>query len=714
MAALAQPMLNSNGWGQWLWQWLKVELAPYPGRYVLVARMVGASTLVMVLSMTFRLPYGAYAAVYALVLSRESLVETASAVRMMTIGYALAGGYAIVGAMLVAGDPMLRFFWVAASLFLIFFLLSATKNYGVAARFGYLVAITIPLWDRQIPAEARVEGTLWAVGALTMAIAIGLLLEAGLAAIRKENDLMDPVTERLACVEELLRAYANDRPVSATNQAALERFSMLGTSRLRRILHRSGYGPQYAQQMGAVVALAGRLVDIAANFARLATPVSEEARSRIDSLAGRIATIRDNLKNSVIPLRDPLCESPAPGPEMLDELEKTVSLIPEAFVDSTSTTLFAPSSREDLPPVLFSDILTNAEHIKFGLRGALAATACYVIYNALFWSEVSTAVTTCLLTALTTVGASRQKQVLRFAGALVGGLGVGLTVQVFILPYIDSIVGFTVLFVVVASGAAWIATASPRLSYLGVQVAVAFCLINLQEFTIQTSLTVGRDRVIGILLGLFMMWLFFDQLWSVPAGVEMRRAFVSNLRLLAQGAREPVSADARTAMERSYRLRETIQVHLDKVRSLGDGVLFEFGPSRQRDLALRALIRTWQPQLRALFIMRIALWKHRVGLPGFELPETIRSRQRAYDESSAQLLEELADRFDRNGPCGEINLMDHSQMLLQLTLQQIQTEGSGRDSYAALLRNTNKVMTSLATEIVSSRAESPSPDGATP
>jgi len=58
--------------------------------------------------------------------------------------------------------------------------------------------------------------------------------------------------------------------------------------------------------------------------------------------------------------------------------------------------------------------------------------------------------------------------------------------------------------------------------------------------------------------------------------------------------------------------------------------------------------------------------------------------------------------------------MDHSQMLLQLTLQQIQTEGSGRDSYAALLRNTNKVMTSLATEIVSSRAESPSPDGTTP
>ena len=47
-------------------------------------------------------------------------------------------------------------------------------------------------------------------------------------------------------------------------------------------------------------------------------------------------------------------------------------------------------------------------------------------------------------------------------------------------------------------------------------MALAFYLINLQEFAIQTSLSVARDRVVGILLGLFMMWLVFDQLWGVP------------------------------------------------------------------------------------------------------------------------------------------------------------------------------------------------------
>jgi hypothetical protein len=85
---------------------------------------------------------------------------------------------------------------------------------------------------------------------------------------------------------------------------------------------------------------------------------------------------------------------------------------------------------------------------------------------------------------------------------------------------------------------------------------------------------VARDRVVGILLGLLMMWLAYDRLWSSPAGVEMKRSFVSALRLLAQFAREPVSEDIRVATERNYALREIINAQFDKVRSLADGRMF--------------------------------------------------------------------------------------------------------------------------------------------
>jgi len=218
--------------------------------------------------------------------------------------------------------------------------------------------------------------------------------------------------------------------------------------------------------------------------------------------------------------------------------------------------------------------------------------------------------------------------------------------QVFILPYLDSIGGFTLLFITVTIVAAWIATSGPRLSYFGIQLALAFYLINLQEFKIETSLTVARDRVVGILLGLFMMWLVFDHLWSAPTVVEMRKTFISLLRLLAQLAREPVSSNQSVAIERSYSLRETINSRFNQVRALADALWFEFGPSRQQDLALRSRILGWQAQLRMLFISCVALVKYRLRFPGFELPEPVRRAENEFEESLAHTLDGMADRLE--------------------------------------------------------------------
>jgi len=308
--------------------------------------------------------------------------------------------------------------------------------------------------------------------------------------------------------------------------------------------------------------------------------------------------------------------------------------------------------REEPPRsrLLSRDVLVDAEHLKFALKGCLAASACYVIYSCIDWQGISTAVTTCLLTALSTIGASRQKQFLRFAGAIVGGFLIGMGSQVFILPHLDSITGFTVLFIMVTASASWFMTSSPRLSYFGLQAALAFYLINLQEFAIQTSLSVARDRVVGVLLGLLMMWLVFDHLWGVPAAVAMKRGFISNLRLLARFAGEPLSEDAKVAAERGYVLRETISKHFDSVRAFADAVLFEFGPSRQQDLAWRARIVRCEPQLRAILLTRIALWKYRTQMPGFELPKAALFAQKQFDDDSAKILNGIADRMEGKPP----------------------------------------------------------------
>ena len=98
MGSIAQSLAGSTHRSAWLLEFLREELAPYPGRGLLVVRMVTASTLVMILGMTFRIPYIAYAALFALILSRESIGETANAARDLVVGVILGGAYVIAGA----------------------------------------------------------------------------------------------------------------------------------------------------------------------------------------------------------------------------------------------------------------------------------------------------------------------------------------------------------------------------------------------------------------------------------------------------------------------------------------------------------------------------------------------------------------------------------------------------------------------------------------
>jgi multidrug resistance protein MdtO len=670
MATLAQTAPFSPHPWNWFLEFLKQELAPYPGRAALVARMVIAATLVMIITMTFRIPYGAYGAIYALTISRESFQTTLHEVKTILVAFAFAAATVVIGAMLFLGDPTLRFLWVIGILFAMFLALKTMTNYTAAARFGYMVIITIPLWDRHIPAELRVEGTLWAVAGVAVGSVITILVELVSRQLRPGDELVRSVAHRLECVEQLLACYAARCPMEEKWSEQLTRLTMVGTSRQRRILQRSAYAPQYREQMGTVLALAGRLVDIAAELTLVSVDVPDDGRKRMGGLAGNIAKLRAALLSGKTP--SPI-EFDANGTRALPplrEMERTVSLIPDIFAESQSLGAHPPPASPDEPPLrLFvPDALSNPEHLKFGLRGCLAASLCYIAYTSLNRPEISTALTTCFLTALTTIGASRQKQVLRFAGALVGGLVVGIGAQVFVLPALDSISGFTLLFVAVTILAAWIATSGPRLSYFGVQVAVAFYLINLLEFKMQTSLGVARDRVLGILLGLFMMWLAFDQLGGVSAAVEMKKRFVSNLRLLAQFAREPLTADFGAAIERTYSLRETINKNFDQVRALGDGVLFEFGLSRQQDLALRDRIRRWQPQLRLLFVTRIALLKYRLRLPGFELPGAVLQAQEEFDNRLAKTLQGMAGRLEGQGSEERENLQESVERLEQTTL----------------------------------------------
>jgi multidrug resistance protein MdtO len=634
----------------WLWEFLKHELAPYPGRAATVARMVLAATLVMIICNTFRIPYAFLGGIYALLISRESPQATLNSAGTVLLLAASGVAYVLVSVQFVVSVPFLHFLWSIGSLFLAFYALTVVTNYGAFVAFALVISIAVAIWDRHVPAGTSVADTLWLSLVAFIAVVVTSAVELAFRRMRPGDDIVVPVADRLAAIHSVLICYSEGRPVDQATEEKVIRLGMLGTSTLRRALHRSDYSPQYRTQMSGVVALVGRLVDIMTALTQLSFEPSSLDREHLRNLVAAVAGIRSDLMSRRIPgsIQVSAEEEPHRVP-LLREMENTIALIPQAFAGSRSIDENeAPSEEIPRSRIIAADAFHNPEHLRFALKGWFAVSACYVIYNAIDWPGMAIPVMlTCFLTAVSTIGTSRQRQVLRFAGFVVGGLLIGMSAQVFILPYVDSIAGFTVFFALVTALAAWFMTSSPRLSFFGLQLGAVFYVINInQKFARETSLSVARDRVAGVFLGLLMMWLIFDQFWSAPASVEMRKAFISTLRLLAQFAREPVSGDSRSAVERTSALHDTINTKFDNVRSLADGVLLEFGPSRRRDLALRDRIRRWQPQLRALFLMRSASLEYRLQLPGFELPETAIVSLQAYDECSAKMLENIADRME--------------------------------------------------------------------
>jgi len=650
MATLATPAVAAQTQRNWFWQFLRDELEPYPRRVQLATRMVITATVLMLICLAYRVPYAFQAAITSLLVSRESTKASLNSVLAMATGLVSGTVFVIISAGFFTINPAPHFIWVGCALFVVFFALATVNSYVGVLLFSVVITAGLPLWDRPVPAEVNVEDTLWLAWAGVLGAGVTILVELAFARLSPGDNVIMPVVERLDAVEQVLRCYADGRVPGHDANRKLNRYAMLGTSLARRNARRSGYNLPFVARAGGVISLVGTLVDTTAGLSQLVVHPSDEERRRARELADALAQLRAEFlaRKTPAPIHFKDLGIAAPGLPLLRELEQTIELIPQVFADPPALRDETPSWEPGSATLLAHDAFTNIEHLQFAVRGTIAAFLCYVLYTSIDWPGISTSVVTCTFTALTTIGSSRQKQVLRLLGAAAGGFVFGMGVQIFVFPYIDTIFGFTIVYVLVTALAAWITTASPRISYLGVQLALAFYLIHLQSYRFETSLSIARDRVVGVLLGLFAMWLIFDQLWGRSAGSEMKKTFTASLRLLAQLAREPDLGDRKDAIHRIYALGQTINATLDQVRNLGDAVLFEFGASRAADLAMRDRIKTWSPKVRALFLIRGAMLRYRLAVPGFELPPEMEPAQKEFDHELSETLDDMAERMEGN------------------------------------------------------------------
>jgi len=215
----------------------------------MVARMTLAATLIMIIGMTFRIPYTFQGAIYALMISRESRQATLKSAGTILLVTGIGAAYLLIFASFVINSPLLHFVWVIGSLFLAFYAISALTNYTAAVIFAIMISVGVPLWDRLLPSESNVEDTLW----LCLSVAIGVVITAAVELVferrRHGDDVVIPISDRLSAIERLITRYAEGAYIEAATKEQIMQFAMRGTSLLRRILRRSDSPIQYSVEM---------------------------------------------------------------------------------------------------------------------------------------------------------------------------------------------------------------------------------------------------------------------------------------------------------------------------------------------------------------------------------------------------------------------------------------------------------------------------------
>jgi multidrug resistance protein MdtO len=545
---------------------LALELAPREGRWAAVARIATGSAITVVLAMVFQIPQPTYMAYIGFLISKDEKNATVTAalgaLAAVTLAVLLVLGLELID----TAEPALRIPLMAMSTFAAMFTARTFALGPISFLAGFVIVLLQSLVDDVQSPEALTHATLWTwvVVFVPLAVTIIVNLLFGQSAVA----FMDRSVRKV--LKECETSLANGEYRKSLPE---------WRARLLPLLETAQHSTKSGARTGRItVPVIRALLDALVILQALPSDLPDDLR---EELASRLRACRLAIESDAAPAMD---ESLAPSPQFADSSKEQSPAV--IAVRSTLSGLLGAIGRPVTSPdkteahhpprrLFIADAFSNPAHWQFALKTTMAVMISYAIYSLLDWPGMRTAIVTCFFVALSSLGETVHKFVLRLSGAVIGGLIAALCI-VFVLPHLTDIGQLCLLIAVVSVGAAWVATSSELLSYAGMQIAFAFFLGILQGYAPATDLTVLRDRVAGILLGNIVIAIIFSSFWPQSARWGIRAAVAEALRAIGDVIRQPSNA-------REARMR-TVQalVRADHLRTLS---LFELRmlPSHVRE-----------------------------------------------------------------------------------------------------------------------------------
>lgn len=525
------------------------DLQPRPGRWELSWRMAALCALTGAVFMTYQIPLAAIGCyLIFFVLKPEPTESILMAIAVIVLVSVVVALLFLVGNTTLE-HPAWRLAIIAATSMLFMYLGVASQVGPVGSIVALVIAFAITLFSIVPVGEALTRGLLyaWLMAATPMAILIVFNLVLG----RKPTRLLRrDLAERLRLCAEALEAPDRVGPrlalqaALAESQAELEKRVALLT-----VFHvRPRTETRYLAQ--AAEATYQAMLAVAAGLARhpaVAAPatLTEALRDRARALEQGVVPAAGDVPSDLAP------EAAADVPAWRGVTRSLARLAG----DTTTVSGDVP----DKPPFFSADAFTNPDYMRYAIKTTAAALIAYVVYTALDWQDIHTAMITCYVAALATTAETIHKLTLRIAGCLIGA-SLGIASVHLVMPHMTGVGELMLLLFGVCLLASWVATGPERIAYAGVQIALAFLLTVLQGFGPDPQVSVALDRIWGILLGNFVLFAIFTLIW--PASVTT--AGERRLRQLASGVHQlaalPVTHERQRTAAAAALLHEVGQI----------------------------------------------------------------------------------------------------------------------------------------------------------